>query len=200
MDVLMVVLACTVVASWWIMDKPSKRAWMLIPHAVRHNGEWHRVVSHAFVHADWMHLALNMFVLHEFGRTVQADLASLGWAGFPALYLAGILGGAVPALRKHADNPGYASLGASGAVSAVLVAFIALHPTHTLLLFFVVPIPAVLAGLLFFWYESKRMGNGASRIAHDAHLGGGLVGLVWVLGGVPGTLPRMIEALQALFV
>ena len=89
-------------------------------------------------------------------------------------------------------------MGASGAVSAVLLAFICLHPTHTLLLFFVIPIPAVLAGVLFFWYESRMQQRGGTRIAHDAHLGGAVVGVLWVLLFVPGSLPRFIAALQSL--
>ena len=156
------------------------------------------MITHAFVHADWMHLAFNMFVLYEFGRVVNGELAGLGWMGFPALYLAGIVAGAIPALQKHKHNPSYASLGASGAVSAVLLAFIVLHPTHTLLLFFVIPMPAVLAGVLFFWYESRMQQRGRTRIAHDAHLGGALVGVAWVVLFVPSAIPRFIQALQGL--
>ena len=156
------------------------------------------MITHAFVHADWLHLAFNMFVLYEFGRVVNRELAVLGWMGFPALYLAGIVAGAIPALQKYKHNPSYASLGASGAVSAVLLAFIVLHPTNTLLLFFVIPMPAVLAGVLFFWYESRMQQRGRTRIAHDAHLGGALVGVAWVVFFVPSAIPQFIQALQGL--
>jgi membrane associated rhomboid family serine protease len=193
------VVAATVLISWWTMDRPAvKKRLLLIPQRMKHAGEWHRLLTHGFIHADWMHLAFNMFVLFEFGRTVEKDLSSMGWLGFPALYALGMVSGAIPALRKHGDNPSYASLGASGAVSAVLVAFVALHPTSTLLLFFVIPVPAVLAGVLFFWYESRMMDKGRGRVAHDAHLGGGLLGLLWVLLTVPNALSEMIRALQAL--
>ena len=114
MDPVSLLVATTVFISWQLMDSPRKAKWMLIPHACHAHGEWHRVVSHAFVHADWMHLAFNMFVLYEFGQTVMLDLAPLGWMGFPAMYFAGIVAGALPALRKHRFNPGYRSLGASG--------------------------------------------------------------------------------------
>ena len=163
MDAVTLVVAATAFISWQLMDSPQKAKWMLIPHACHAHGEWHRVVSHAFVHADWMHLAFNMFVLYEFGQTVMLDLAPMGWMGFPAMYFAGIVAGALPALRKHRFNPGYRSLGASGAVSAVLLAFICLHPTRTLLLFFVIPVPAILAGVLFFWYESRMQRRGFLR-------------------------------------
>lgn len=198
MDVVTLVVLVTVVVSWQLMERADKSTWLLVPYRCHKNNEWHRVVTHAFVHADWMHLAFNMFVLYEFGRVVNRDLAGLGWMGFPALYFAGIVAGAIPALQKHKNNPSYASLGASGAVSAVLLAFIVLHPTHTLLLFFVIPMPAVLAGVLFFWYESRMQQRGHTHIAHDAHLGGAIVGIAWIVLFVPRAIPQFIQALQGL--
>ena len=198
MDGVTLVVVGTALVSWQLMNRREKDPWMLSPYAVKHNKEWWRVLSHACVHADVMHLAFNMFVLYEFGSTVAEDLRFLGWGGFPALYTAGIVGGALPALQKHANNPGYRSLGASGAVSAILLAFICLHPTRTLLLFFVVPVPAVLAGVLFFWYESKMQQRNNSRIAHDAHIGGALVGVAWVFALVPGAWQAFVTSLQAL--
>lgn len=171
---------------------------MLIPFRIQHQAEWHRVLTHAFVHADWMHLAFNMFVLYEFGHAVEADLAQLGWLGFPFLYVAGIVGGAIPALRKHRNNRNYRSLGASGAVSAVLVSFILMHPDTTLLLFFVIPVPAVLAGVLFFWYESRMHQRSRGRVAHDAHLGGALVGLALTIFAKPEVLTNALHSLWSL--
>ena len=191
------IVAITVAVSWMLMEREEKSRLLLIPSRVVQNKEWHRVVTHALIHADWMHLVFNMFVLYEFGRMVALELPPL-LGGFWGLYLAGVFGGAIPALRKHANNPRYASLGASGGTSAVLMAFIALHPTHTLLLFFVIPIPAVLAGVLFFWYEGKMNQSRRTGIAHDAHLGGGLVGLLWVFVLLPGSLRNAFAALASL--
>ena len=198
MNVVTLVVLVTVLVSWQLMERREKETWMLSPYAVKHGREFWRIFTHAFIHADWMHLAFNMFVLYEFGQTVGRDLDFLGWMGFPALYLLGIVGGAIPALRKHGDNPNYRSLGASGAVSAILLAFICLHPTRTLLLFFVVPVPAVLAGVLFFWYESRMQQRSTTRIAHDAHLGGALVGVLWVFALVPDSWPAFVARLQDL--
>ncbi len=199
MDVVTFIVLVTVLVSWHWMDRADKSSLMLIPARCRQKKEWHRLITHAFIHADWMHLAFNMFVLYEFGRVVNQDLSGLGWMGLPALYLSGIVAGAIPALQKHRFNPSYRSLGASGAVSAVLLAFIVLHPTHTLLLFFVIPIPAVLAGMLFFWYESRMHRRGGTHISHDAHLGGALLGTAWVIFFVPGSLMSFVQALQHLF-
>ena len=198
MNAVTLVVLVTALVSWQLMERREKETWMLSPYAVKHGREFWRILTHAFIHADWMHLAFNMFVLYEFGQTVGRDLDFLGWMGFPALYLLGIVGGAIPALRKQGDNPNYRSLGASGAVSAILLAFICLHPTRTLLLFFVVPVPAVLAGVLFFWYESRMQQRSTTRIAHDAHLGGALVGVLWVFALVPDSWPAFVASLQAL--
>ena len=198
MNAVTLLVLVTAVVSWQLMERREKGTWMLSPYEVKHGREFWRILTHAFIHADWMHLAFNMFVLYEFGQTVGRDLDFLGWMGFPALYLSGIVGGAIPALRKHGDNPNYRSLGASGAVSAILLAFICLHPTKTLLLFFVVPVPAVLAGVLFFWYESRMQNRPTTRIAHDAHLGGALVGVLWVFALVPDSWPAFVASLQAL--
>ena len=193
------VVLVPVATSWWFMERSAREKLLLIPFRCHHQSEWHRVLTHALVHADWMHLAFNMFVLYEFGQTVEVDLGHLGWLGFPALYVAGVVGGAIPALRKHKNNRGYRSLGASGAVSAVLISFILLHPDTTLLLFFIIPVPAVLAGVLFFWYESRMSQRSGTRVAHDAHLGGAIVGLLWTLIAKPNALVTSLESLWSLF-
>lgn len=199
MDFLTLVVMVTCLVSWKWMDSVDKPRWMLIPTRVHRHQEWWRLLSHGFVHADWMHLAMNMFVLYEFGRTVQIDLKFLGLAGLPGLYVFSLVAGSLPALARHMNNSSYRSLGASGAVSAVLVSYIVLHPTHTLLLFFVVPIPAALAGVLFFWYESRMANKSGTRVAHDAHLAGGLAGLLWTIYWVPQSLVRCWEQLAHTF-
>ena len=202
MNFLTLVVVATCVVSWKWMESHDKSRWMLIPSRVLPHREWWRLLSHGFVHADWMHLAMNMFVLYEFGRTVQADLGFLGWAGLPGLYVFSLICGSLPAMFKHQNNPRYRSLGASAAVSAVLVSYILLHPAHTLLLFFVIPIPAALAGVLFFWYESRMASRTGTRVAHDAHLAGGIAGLAWTILLVPNAWDRcwqqVVFSLQSL--
>ena len=147
----------TVAISLYAMKRPEQlNKLMLIPYKVAHQKEYYRILSHGFIHADGMHLAFNMFVLWEFGRTVEAELGG----NFPYLYIGAILISSVPALTKHKDNWQYRSLGASGAVSAVLMAFIIAHPMQTLLLFFVIPVPAFLAGIMFFMYERYMQKKG----------------------------------------
>ena len=82
------------------------------------------------------------------------------------------------------------------------MSYILLHPTHTLLLFFVIPIPAALAGVLFFWYESRMASRTGTRVAHDAHLAGGIAGLAWTILLVPNAWERcwqqVVFSLQSL--
>lgn len=193
---LVIILAVTVGASLFAMKKPRiLDKLMLVPYNVNHFKEYYRVVSHGFVHADGTHLFFNMFVLWEFGKTVEAEMG----ASFPLLYFGALLTATIPALSTHKDNVNYRSLGASGAVSAVLMAFIVSHPTHTLLLFFVIPIPAIFAGILFFLYERHMQKSGGTGIAHDAHIYGALFGLLFTVVKDPDSISRMFSAIIQLF-
>ena len=130
-----------------------------------------------------------------FGSVVEVEFGE----GFPFLYFGAIIAASVPAIVKHKNNINYNSLGASGAVSAVLMAFIVAHPSHTLLLFFVIPIPAILAGPLFLLFEWSMQKRGGTGIAHDAHIYGAGFGLIYALIKDPNGLSNMLSALTGLF-
>jgi membrane associated rhomboid family serine protease len=193
---LLLILAVTVGASLFAMKRPQiLEKLMLVPYNVNHFKEYYRIVSHGFIHADGTHLFFNMFVLWEFGTTVEAEMGG----AFPVLYFGALLTATIPALTKHKDNANYRSLGASGAVSAVLMAFIVAHPTQPLLLFFIIPMPAIFAGVLFFLYERHMQKNGGSGIAHDAHIYGALFGLLFSIVKDPSSIDRMVSAIIQLF-
>lgn len=193
---LLLILAVTVGASLFAMKRPQiLEKLMLVPYNVNHFKEYYRIVSHGFIHADGTHLFFNMFVLWEFGTTVEAEMGG----AFPVLYFGALLTATIPALTKHKDNANYRSLGASGAVSAVLMAFIVAHPTQPLLLFFIIPMPAIFAGVLFFLYERHMQKNGGSGIAHDAHIYGALFGLLFSIVKDPRSIDRMVFAIIQLF-
>ena len=193
---LLLILVVTVGASLFAMKRPQiLEKLMLVPYNVNHFKEYYRIVSHGFIHADGTHLFFNMFVLWEFGTTVEAEMGG----AFPVLYFGALLTATIPALTKHKDNANYRSLGASGAVSAVLMAFIVAHPTQPLLLFFIIPMPAIFAGVLFFLYERHMQKNGGSGIAHDAHIYGALFGLLFSIVKDPSSIDRMVSAIIQLF-
>ena len=206
---LILILLVTGAVSWWSFQDPGRKdRLMLKPYAVKHKQEWHRVLTHGFIHADTTHLFFNLFVLWQFGGAVEDLLSSdfsqplielPGNYTFSMLYFGGLLFASLPAMSKHANNPGYASLGASGAVSAVMMAYILCFPTAKLLLFFVVPMPAFVAGILFFVYESYMNKQGGSRIAHDAHLWGALYVVIFVFASDSGTWERLTTGFASIF-
>lgn len=188
MYVTYLLLAVTILISVKAMgDDSLKRRLMLNPHDVIHYKKLYRAFTHAFIHADFMHLAFNMFVLYMFGPLLEDMLVfKLGIKGyfvFAFLYLSSILFSSLFSIQKHKDNPAYNALGASGAVMAILFAFILVNPSTRLsLLIFPIPggIPAYIFGpliLLFEYIMSKRGGTG---IAHDAHLAGALYGILFM--------------------
>jgi membrane associated rhomboid family serine protease len=196
MPLLFPIIVVTACISIYAMKRPEVlRKMMLSPYKVVHDNAYYRILSHGFIHADGMHLAINLFVLWEFGSVVEMEFGE----EFPFLYFGAIIAASIPAIVKHKNNINYNSLGASGAVSAVLMAFIVAHPSHTLLLFFVIPIPAILAGLLFFIFERSMQKRGGTGIAHDAHIYGAGFGLIYALIKDPNGLSNMFSALTGLF-
>ncbi len=196
MPLLLPIIVVTACISIYAMKRPEVLSKMMLsPYKVVHNNAYYRILTHGFVHADGMHLAINLFVLWEFGSVVEMEFGE----EFPFLYFGAIIAASIPAIVKHKNNISYNSLGASGAVSAVLMAFIVAHPSHTLLLFFVIPIPAVLAGLLFVIFERSMQKRGGTGIAHDAHIYGAGFGLIYALIKDPNGLANMFSALTGLF-
>ena len=198
MSWMLIILIVTVIASYQANNRPSLKEQLLYhPYRVKAFKEWHRIVAHAFVHADFTHLALNAFVLFQFGARLEGLMQqTLGAAFFPMLYFGGIAFAAIPGMVRHHDNPSYRSLGASGAVCAVLISYILHFPTAELLLFFIVPLPAFIVGILFFVYEHQMDKRSRGNIAHDAHLWGGLYGLLFTVATTPQVVPAFVAALS----
>jgi membrane associated rhomboid family serine protease len=135
------------------------------------------LITSGFVHADLAHLLFNMIAFWSFGVPLEYRL---GTPLFVLLYGAGLLLSQYGTYRKHRNNPDYATLGASGAVSAVVFASIVYRPTENLYLYFAIPLPAALFGVAYLAYSIWSARHSRDRINHDAHLGGALTGLVFV--------------------
>lgn len=157
-------------------------------------GQWWRLLTHGFIHADGTHLLFNMFTLYFFGRVMEVVLTSrVGMSGYAVFYLVGILVAILPTHLKQRHNTRYRSLGASGAVSAVLFAYILLQPWSMLYVMFI-PLPAIVFAVLYVGYSfwSERYG---SNINHSAHLWGAAWGVGTLVVLEPRLLPRFLEQL-----
>ncbi|WP_066755888.1 rhomboid family intramembrane serine protease [Crocinitomix algicola] len=168
-----------------IEDNVLKGRLLLNPYDVTHFKKWYRTFTHAFIHADWMHLGFNMYVLYSFGEVLEKSLVYRyelwGHALFAFLYLSAILMASLYSINKHKDNPSYNALGASGAVMAVLFAFILMNPTIELgLLFLPIYVPAYIFGPLILVAEYFLAKRGGTGIAHDAHISGAIYGVIFM--------------------
>jgi len=123
----LVILLVTCFASWRAMENHELLSKLMQhPYSVKHNKQYYRLLSHMLVHSGFPHLLLNMFVFYSFGSAVEHSLKyrygpSSGSLYFIALYVLGGLAATLPSMRKHADNYNYRAVGASGAVSAVMM-------------------------------------------------------------------------------
>ncbi len=169
---------------------------IMYPPAIN-RGQYYRLLTSGFIHADFMHLAFNMLTLWFFGRVMEEYLlASTGSAFiFPLFYLAGIVISDIPSYIKHKNSTQYASLGASGGVSAVLFAFIMQAPWATIYIF-VIPVPAIIFAVAYLIYAQYMRKRGGDNINHDAHFWGAVFGIVAICLIDKTTLPRFAESIM----
>ncbi|WP_428819288.1 rhomboid family intramembrane serine protease [Microbulbifer sp. MCCC 1A16149] len=143
-----------------------------------------------FVHANLLHLAVNMWCLWLFGQELAHRI---GGTLFILLYSLALVLSHIPTLFKEHENPNYASVGASGAISAVVFAYIVYYPQSELyLLFLPIPLPAWLFGVLYLAYSVYASRDKNSRINHDAHFWGAVTGLLFVLFTDPAAWARLL--------
>lgn len=175
----------------------------LAPRLIEHNlfrpywlvrrGQYHTIVSSGFLHADLAHLIFNLITFWFFAFPLERVL---GTARFLVLYFAGLLLSHLGTWFKHRSDPDYASLGASGAILAVLFAYIVYFPTSTLFILpipFPIPAPLFAVGYLAYTYFASRQQRG--RINHDAHLSGALTGLAFVALADPGAYGEALRSI-----
>lgn len=173
------------------------------PVQVLKEKQYYRMLTHAFVHADWSHLLVNMFVLYFFGPAIERFLSyyfgNLSSIYFVILYIGGILTANLWSLEKHKNNFGYSAVGASGAVSAVLFAFIFFAPWEMLYFFGIIPIPGILFGVGYLIYSYRMTKQSSDHIAHDAHFLGAIFGFVFPILIKPQLLNIFVNRLLDIF-
>ena len=153
--------------------------------------QYETIVTSGFVHADLPHLLFNMVTFYFFAFPLERHI---GPARFGVLYLAALVVSDLGTLSKHRNEPDYASLGGSGAISAVLFASIVYFPWQKLIIFPIpLPIPAPVFAVAYVAYSWHSARQARGRINHDAHLGGALFGLVFVLLTEPAAYGNLLR-------
>jgi membrane associated rhomboid family serine protease len=199
MSITIIIIVVTVLVSVMAWRNYSlMERFIMNPYRVASRGEYYRLITSGFLHADWGHLLFNMISFYFFAGFIEQLFYYLfGGSGafyLIGFYLAAILVSDIPTFLKHRNDPGYNSLGASGGVSAIIFAAILFRPLTPIYLFFIpIGIPGFIFGPLYLaysYYESRR---GAGNINHDAHFYGALFGILFMIIVYPEVLPAFIE-------
>ena len=185
--ILLLIIGLNVLISYRSFDNQLMEKLLFSPYLIKYNNQWYRLFTHSWIHADWQHLIFNMASLYFLGDLILNNWLDLygdikGTGLFLFLYIVGGVAATIFPYLKNKDNSYYRALGASGAVSAVIFAAILWNPTMKLgILFIPFPIPAYIFGPLYLLIEYFAMRNIKTGVAHDAHLGGALFGILFVL-------------------
>lgn len=206
MNLTLILVIMTGIISYQAFENTSMRNKLLFhPASVKEFGEYYRFLTHGFVHANWQHLLINLFVLYQFGEVIESIFASpkvfgptFGRILYVLLYLTAIVLASIPSYFKHQDNQYYSALGASGATSALVFAYILFNPWGW---FLFPPLPAILFGVAYLWYSSYMSKRGVDNIGHDAHFWGAVYGAAFTIGAVlvfrPSIVTNFINVLLA---
>lgn len=196
MSTTLILIALTCAVSFTAMNNPKMiDALILWPPAISRKKEYYRLLTYGLIHADFMHLLFNMVTLYFFGRVTESFYTDvLGPFGFAIFYVGGLLASILPTYYKHRDDSKYYSLGASGAVSAVLFAFILFAPWSTIYIY-VLPVPAIIYAVLYVAYSIYSERQGGDRVNHSAHLWGAAYGVLVTILLEPRIFPVFLSAL-----
>ena len=172
---ILIIMATGVVSVLAFKNRELRDKLIFSPPAILARKEYHRVVTSAFLHADWQHLFFNMISLGLFGQTMEP---AIGIARFVLIYSASFIGGSLLSLYLHRNHE-YFSLGASGGVCGIVFSSIFLFPGESIgALFLPFGIPGWLYAILFLGSEFYSGRRQQTNIGHDAHLGGAIIGLL----------------------
>lgn len=193
MSIALIIFVATIVASLaglYAAPQVIERS-LFRPYWFTRRRQYETIITSGFVHADLPHLLFNMVTFYFFAFPLERQI---GPAKFAVLYFLGLVLSDLGTWRKHRNDPQYASLGASGAISAVLFASIVYFPWQKL---FIIPIPVPIPAPLFAigyvaysWYSARHP---RGRINHDAHLGGAVFGLGFVLLTDPAAYSNLLR-------
>lgn len=196
---LAIIILTSAVSLYAINQREVLHKFMMNPYMVTQRGQYYRLITSGLIHADFAHLFFNMFSLYFFGTNLEyifgLIFGDLGPVYFIALYVLGIIVSDLPTLLKHKNNPGYNSLGASGAVSSVIFACILFDPLADLLIYFI-PVKGFIFAIIYLVYSYISAKRSRDGINHDAHLYGALFGILFCIVLYPHSLQIFIEEIS----
>ena len=197
-----IIFVFTILTSIWAFSSDNVYAQMILhPYSVARGQRRYTVITSGFIHNDWMHLFFNMLSYYFFAFVLEAQL---GHWQFALLYFVSLILSDLPTVYKHRNDEWYHSLGASGAVSAVIFSAILFNPLGKMM---ILPlpfgIPAVLFGVIYLFYCNYASKYSRDNINHDAHLFGALSGLLITIALKPHIVSFFIQQItggvQSLF-
>jgi membrane associated rhomboid family serine protease len=201
MSVTLIILIFTVAISVLAFNDPSY-FYKLRHHPVTEHKEreFYRWITSAFLHVDYFHLALNMFVFYQFGGIVENQFVGyfgelMGRLMFIALYFGSVVAGDIPTFYKHKFNSEYAAVGASGGVAGILFAYMLFCPFCQISVYFI-PMYSIVAGILYLVYEQWASRNANDNVGHDAHFWGAVFGIIFTAVVIPDAFTSFVEQIQ----
>ncbi len=171
------------------------------PYMISVRKQWYRFLTSGFIHADWIHLLINMLVLWSFGRVVENDYAVVfeekASFYYLLLYVGGIIISITPSYKRHMHNAGYNALGASGAVAAVLFTAILFRPMDKIYLYGVFGLPGIIMGVAYLGYSYYMDKKGGDNVNHDAHFWGAVYGVLFTILLKPTIVLHFLDELTS---
>ncbi len=193
-----IIFLFTIATSLYAFSNPEIYGkFMLHPYSVSRGQRVYTVITSGMIHKDWGHLLMNMLSYYFFAFQLEN---MIGHLAFAVLYIASLALSDLGSILKHKEDYWYNSLGASGAVSAVIFSYILFYPFTKMIIFPIpIPIPAVLFGVLYLVYSAYASKQGGGNINHDAHFLGAISGIIITIIFYPQIVPHFINEISGIF-
>jgi membrane associated rhomboid family serine protease len=178
---LMLIIIISLISVMTFSQKQTMSQLEFNAYKIIHRHQYYRIITHAFIHANWEHLIVNMIVLYSFGTAVEhffeVYFGSIGTYYYLVLFFGSVIFSVLWSLYKQRNNPYYNAVGASGAVSAILFTAIFFDPWNLIYFFGILPMPGIIFGGLYLYYSYYMSIKKVDNIGHDAHFLGAIFGL-----------------------